>query len=273
MNNTASPNWDNNQIRVAIKEDQVTVLPESRTTLQVGILNEGPNEEYVDILVKGVPPEWVTIPTPVLHLASGEAKLVTLTIQVPAMSDGRVGQYPLDVHAVSQSDPKRSGVARSTLTVAAYQSRGRIGIMLGAIHFAVTPGTSIDIPIILQNRGEEEDSFRLNVTGLPAHWISTNATLTRLEPKASAEIQLTLQVPRSPQAAAGRTPFTIQFTSQMFPTQSTEVECVLTISAFSQFSASLEPGSLQAGEFGQVIVYNEGNTIDAYSLIFRGREQ
>src|SRR5215211_1858951 len=271
MNSNAYGKRNGNGFKVAIKEDQITIAPESRATVQVGILNEGPNEEYVDILVKGVPVEWVIIHTPVVQLAPGEAKLVTLTVQPSAASDNRVGQYPLDVHVVSRSDPKRSGVARSVLTVAAYQSKGRIGVMLGAIHFAVTPGTSIDIPILLQNRGEEEDGLRLNVVGLPAGWVSTNSTLTRLEPDASAEILLTLQVPRSSQAAAGRTRFRIQFASQLFPTQTTEVECILTVAAFSQFSASLEPGSLQAGEFGQVIIHNEGNTSDTYSLSFQGR--
>ena len=173
---------------------------------------------------------------------------------------------------ISQSNPKRSAVARRVLTVAAYQSRGRIGVMLGSIHFSVIPGTELTIPILLQNRGEEEDGLRLNVTGLPANWISTNSTLTRLEPDASAEIEFTLQVPRSPQAAAGRTPFKIQIASQLYPTQTTEVDCILTIAAFSQFSTSLEPGSLQAGQFGQVIVNNEGNTVDTYSLFFQSRE-
>lgn len=271
MDSNAYQKKDGDQLKVAIKEDQITVAPESRTTIQVGIFNEGPSEDYVDVLVKGVPPEWVTVHTPVVHLTAGEAKLVTLMVQPPAISDNRVGQYPLDVHIVSQSDPQRSAVARSVLTVAAYQSRGRIGIMLGAIHFSVTPGSSIGIPILLQNRGDEEDSFRLNVTGLPANWISSDSTLTRLEPNTRAEIQLTLQVPRSPQAAAGRTRFTIQFSSQLFPTQTTEVECILTIAAFSQFSPSLEPGTLQAGQFGQVIIDNGGNTSDTYSLNFQGR--
>ena len=271
MNSNAYQKRDGDQLKIAIKEDEITVAPKSRVTIQVGIHNESPHEDYVEVLVKGVPPEWVTIPTPVVHLAAGEAKLVTLTVQPPAISDSRVSQYPLDVHAVSQRDPKRSAVASSVLTVAAYQSRGRIGVMLGSIHFAITPGTNIDIPILLQNRGDELDSFRLSVTGLPANWISTNSTLTRLEPNASVEIQLTIQVPRSPEAAADRTPFTIQFSSQLFPSQTTEVECVLTVSAFSEFSASLEPGSLHAGQFGQVIIDNGGNTIDTYSLYFQGR--
>ena len=271
MNSNPYDKRNGSPFKVAIKETQITVAPESRTTVHVGILNDSPIEEYVDILVKGVPAEWVIVHTPVLQLAAGEAKLVTLTVQSPEIADNRVGQYPLDVHVVSQSDPQRSTVARSILTVAAYQSRGRIGVMLGSLHFSAVPGTSIEVPILLQNRGEEEDGFRLNVTGLPATWVSSNSTLTRLEPNTSTEVLLLLQVPRSPEAAAGRNRFTIQFASQMFPTQSIEVECILTVSAYSQFSTSLEPASLQAGQSGQVIVTNEGNTADTYNLTFQSR--
>jgi hypothetical protein len=271
MNSDANPRRHGDQIKVAIKEDQITVPPGGRATIQVGVLNDSPNEDYMDVLVRGAPGEWVIVHTPVLQLAPGEAKLVTLTVQPSALTDNRVGQYPLDVHVVSQSDPKRSAVARSVLTVAAYQSKGRIGVMLGAVHFAVNPGTSIDIPILLENRGEEEDGFRLNVTGIPAHWITYSSTVTRLDPGNSVEILLTLQVPRSSAASAGRTRFAIQFVSQLFPSQSTDVECILTIAAFSKFSASLEPGSLQADQFGQVIIENEGNTIDTYTLNFQAR--
>jgi hypothetical protein len=153
--------------------------------------------------------------------------------------------------------------------VAAYESRGRIGVMLGSIHFSIIPGSTVHIPILLQNSGLHEDTFRLNIAGIPANWISTNSALTKLEPSASKEIMVTIHVPRSPLAGAGRTPFAIQFTSQVFPDQMTEVNCILTISAFSQFSASLEPATLEGGQFGQVIINNEGNTVDAYSLIFQ----
>lgn len=272
MNSNAYPKRDNEQLKIAIKEEQLHVAPEGRATLHVGIVNEFPGEDDIEILVKGIPAEWVILPSPVIHMNAGEARLITLTIQPPAMPDARVMQYSLEVRAMSQSDPKRSVGARSVLTVAAYQSKGRIGVMLGAVHFAATPGSTVTIPILLQNRGEEEDSFRLNVTGLPANWVSTNSTLTRLEPDTSAEIQLLLQIPRSAEALAGRRPFSIQLTSQMFPTQTTVVECILTISAFSQFSTSLEPGLIQAGQFGQVVVHNEGNTTDTYTLSFRSVE-
>src|SRR6266487_4389686 len=272
MNSNAFQKGENDKLKVAIKEEQLSVVPETRATLNVGILNNNPYEDDVDVMVKGVPPEWVTIPTPVVHLAAGEAKLITLTIRPAAMPDNRVVQYTLDVRAVSQRDPKHSASARSVLTVAAYQSRGRIGVMLGSVHFAVSPGSIINILILLQNRGDEEDTFRLNVRGLPEGWASIDSILTSLEPNARSEVQLTLRVPRSSEAAAGRNPFTIQVASQLFPTQTAEVECILTIGSFLQFSASLEPSSLQAGQFGQVIIDNEGNTADTYSLSFQSSE-
>jgi Tol biopolymer transport system component len=272
MNSSEFQSRETNPLKVAIREEQIYVAPEGRVTVHVGILNEAPIEDDVDLAVRGIPPEWVTIHVPGVHLAAGEAKLVTLTVQPPALPDSRVGQYTLEVRALSRIDPKRSASARSPLTVAAYQSPGRIGVLLGTLHFAVTPGSSVTVPILLQNRGEDEDSFRLNVTGLPPTWVTTNSTITALEPGTSAEIQLTLQVPRSPQAVAGRRPFTIQLVSQLFPTQTSEVECILTISAFSEFSASLEPAQLESGQFGQLIIENEGNTTDTYDLRFQSRD-
>jgi TolB protein len=269
MDSNAQQNREEDRLILAIKEEQITVAPESTVRIHAAIINQSPNEDYVDIRVRGVPAEWTTIETPVVHLAAGEAKQIIITVQPPPVPQSRVGQYPLDVHAVSQSDPTRSVTVRSNLTVAAYQSRGRIGVMLGSIHFSISPGSSITIPILLQNRGLEEDSFKLSVEGIPAGWISTNSALTQLEASSSKEIQITIRAPRSPEADAGRTPFKIQIASQDFPDQIAEVECILTISAFSQFSALLQPESLQAGQTGNLIINNEGNTVAAYSLDFQ----
>src|SRR6185436_1029848 len=95
MNSDANPRRHGDQIKVAIKEDQITVPPGGRATIQVGVLNDSPNEDYMDILVRGAPVEWVIVHTPILQLAPGEAKLVTLTVQPSALTDNRVGQYPL----------------------------------------------------------------------------------------------------------------------------------------------------------------------------------
>ncbi|HET9912536.1 MAG TPA: hypothetical protein VFQ13_11640 [Anaerolineales bacterium] len=272
VNSNAFQKGESDKLQIAVKEEQLTVAPEARATLNVAILNKNPYEDNIDVIVKGVPPEWVTTPSRTVHLAPGEAIIVTLTIRPPVMPDDRVAQFQLEVRAVSEKNPEIFAVAHSALTVAAYQSQGRIGMMLGSLHFSASPGSIIDIPILLQNRGEEKDGFRLQVRGLPEGWVYTNSTITTLAPNESSEIHFSLRVPRSPEAAAGRNPFTIQLASEMFPTQTTAVDCILTIGSFLQFSTTLEPGSLQAGQLGQVIIDNEGNVADTYSLYFQSPE-
>ena len=260
---------DENQLRVALREDEISVAPASDVDVLVAVINDGATEEDVDIGVKGVPAEWLTLEPPMIRLAPKEARQVVVTIHPPPVPESRVGQYPLDIQITSRNNPNRSATVHGTLTVAAYESRGRIGVLLGSLQYPIVPGSTLHIPILLQNRGLEEDSFRLNVAGVPSTWISTNSAVTRLEPSASKEIMVTIHVPRSPQAAAGRTPVMIQLTSQKFPDQRTDVDCILTISAFSQFSAVLEPTTLEGGQFAQIIINNEGNTVDTYSLNFQ----
>jgi hypothetical protein len=268
MDNNAQQNREDRLI-LAIKEEQITVAPDNTVQVHVAVINQAPFEDYINIVVKGVPADWITLDTPVIHLDPGEAKQVILTVQPPPVPQSRVGQYPLDVTVASQSVPARSVTARSMLTVAAYQSRGRIGILLGSLHFSISPGSSITIPVLLQNRGLEEDNFKLSVEGIPASWISTNAALTQLEPSKSKEVQITIRAPRSSEADAGRRPFTIRFNSQDYPDQVAEVECILTISTFSQFSASLQPARIEAGQTGNLIINNEGNTVATYNLDFQ----
>ena len=226
----------NHHLILANKEEEVSVSPKSSEKIHVAVINQGHQEEYVDIQVKGVPNDWTKIEKPVVHVHPGETEQFTITIEPPLIPQNRIGKYPLDVQAVSQSNYRRSATARSYLTVAAYRSMGRIGVMLGSIYFSISPGSTISVPILLQNRGLEQDSFKMNISGIPPHWVSTNSTFTELEPNMSKEIQLKIQIPRAPEASAGRTPFTIQFTSQKYPDQKAKAECILTISAFSKSS-------------------------------------
>jgi hypothetical protein len=254
---------------VAASEEQISAAPGSSTSLQIGVLNEGPLPDEVVISVRGVPAGWITGNERLVYVPAGQVEKILLTFLPPPLPESRVGQYPLEIRAVGRSDPDHPAFATALLTVAAYESRGRIGLLLGTTQFSVVPGSTVHIPILLLNHGLQEDNFRLGMTGLPANWVSTDSPITRLAPGESREVMATLHVPRSPQAAAGRTPFIIQFASQLFPDEIAEASCILTVAAFSQFSATLESATIQAGQPGRVIVRNEGNTVDTYSLSFQ----
>lgn len=269
MNTQPDQTRDESYLRIAVKEEQVSVVSGNEAEIHVGVINESPEPEDVNISVTGAPAGWIMIDTPMVHLPPGQARQVTLSVRPPNLPEGLVGQYPLTIQAIGQSDSHHVAEARGLLTVAAYESPGRIRVLLGSTHFAVFPGSTAQIPILLQNRGSQADNFRLHITGIPSDWISTNSALSILEPSESKEIVVTIHVPPSPQAVAGRMPFLMQFVSQSLPGEKAEIGCTLTISAFSKFSASLEPATLASGQFGQVTIHNEGNTVETYGLSFQ----
>src|SRR5512139_2499435 len=144
-----------NGITIAVKEEQISAAPGNGVNLLVGILNDGPQDEEVEISVRGVPAGWIT---PIndrrlVHVPAGQAETVTLIILPPPLPESRVGQYPLEIQAVSLSDPDHPAVEHALLTVAAYESLGRIGMLLGATSFAAIPGSTVHIPVFLINRG------------------------------------------------------------------------------------------------------------------------
>jgi hypothetical protein len=269
MNTQPYQTSDENHLRVAVQEEQVSVAPGNEAEIHVGVINENAEPEDVNISVLGAPAGWIMIDTPMVHLPPGQARQVTVAARPPNLPEGLVGQYPLTIQAIGQNGSRHLAEARSVLTVAAYESRGPIGVLLGSTQFAVFPDSTVSIPILLQNRSARADTFQLHIAGIPSDWISTSSALSTLEPSESKEVLVTIHVPPSPQAVAGRMPFLMQFVSQSLPGEKEEIGCTLVISAFSQFSASLEPATLAGGQFGQVTIHNEGNTVETYGLSFQ----
>jgi hypothetical protein len=269
MTTHSSANKAGRPLTLAIKESQVNVAPEGKVVVQTAIINNQAEDDQAAMYVKGIPAEWVTIESQVSYITPGAVKQIELTIQPPPFPQSDVGEYAMEVQVFSKNHPNHMASVKCAVTVAAYESEGRIGVLLGSVQFSVIPDTSITVPMILKNRGVKDDAFILSVEGIPANWVTTTSPVTKVEASQSKEIQFNLQIPKSSTAPAGRTRFKILVTSQDYSVDRVEVECTLTVSAFSQFSGTLEPDTLQSNEPGRFTIKNEGNTIDTYNLSFR----
>lgn len=269
MGTETSPKREGKPLLLAIKEKQVSVAPDGKVIVHTAIINKGEENDQVSLVVKGLPVEWVTVESPTIYIAVGAVKQVILTIQPPPYPQSDVGEYHMEVEAISRIDPWRSASVKCLVTVAAYESEGRIGVLLGSVNFSVVPGTSITVPMILKNHGINEDSFSLSVEGIPPNWVTTTSPMTRVAAGQSKQIQFNIQIPRSPQAHAGRTTFKIVITSQSYAAEKVAVDCIMTVAAYSQFSGILGPETLQANQPGTLTVNNEGNIVDNYDLIFQ----
>jgi uncharacterized membrane protein len=216
---TNDPNQAAGKLQLSWDDEHIQIAPGSSKTIRLAITNLGAERAYFELSVKGVPGEWVALDTPVVELGAGGQGDVELIVTVPEPPQGRAGRYPLVVEVASQGDPGVTATLSGELTVAAFQSEGRVGLLLAATQFAVAPGGSVTFPLLLHNRGLTADTFRLGVEGIPTAWISTADAQTHLEPGEHKEIALTIQPPRAAESGAGRRPFIIKVQSQETPEQ------------------------------------------------------
>jgi hypothetical protein len=269
MADTLIPSESSSVVGIALELREYPVVPGGSVEISVTIMNLGTEEDHFELAVRGVPLSWISVPTPVVRLAAGGKTNLVVFIQVPPAPQSRAGHYPVMILATSQSNPDHTAEVEALLRVAAFEAQGRIGVMMQSIQFAVAPGSSVPVVIVLLNQGLASDEFRLSVEGIPLDWISTTSPVTHLEAGERKEVTLTIQPHRQPQSKAGRYPFKIGVSSQNSPEQSVIVECTLNLAVFTQFSAMIDPPQVEAGKPAQLTVANQGNAQDVFTLTWQ----
>jgi Tol biopolymer transport system component len=270
MSENSSEN--HNKIGVYADAREYSIVPGSSTTLTLVLSNKSTVEDDFELSVKGIPTNWVSIPSPITHLAPGEQVEVTLTLLPPPPPRSRIGRYKLIVQFTSRADPEESVELPIDLTLAAFEVKGRIGVLMEATQFSVAPGGSTTVRFLLLNQGLEEDYFNLSIAGIPVGWVSTPSPITRLGPGDEKEVSLTIHPPRKSESKAGRHTLKIGITSQAVPEQMAEIDCILTVGAYNEFSSELQPQRLDLEQTGWVTVENKGNTQEVYTVTWESEE-
>jgi Tol biopolymer transport system component/uncharacterized membrane protein len=253
-------------VLLQVESNEFLAIPGIELKIELQICNLSSEEEYLELSVKGAPPDWVSLPSPVISLLGDETKSVPILLHIPSTPEVRPGYYPLKICAVSQKDPGLHDEVEVKLGIAAFESQGRVGVVLRSVQFSAAPGGSLAIPLTLLNRGLVADAFRLGVEGIPVTWVSTSTAVSPVEPGENREVTLVVRPPLSPSSPAGRHKFRLVVASQGSPDQIVKVECTLTVTAYMQFSADLEPRQVEAGQPVTVTVKNEGNIQQVFHI-------
>lgn len=104
-------------IGLAMDQAQFTVAPGASLTIPATVSNRGMVEDNFFISVDGVPPAWVSLPAPSLHLYPGEQRPVSMVITPPLSPTSRAGRYPFQVRVTGQTNPGLATVVEAVLTV------------------------------------------------------------------------------------------------------------------------------------------------------------
>ena len=235
-----STNPNQSSFKIIVPTDQYSCAPGSKLDIPLLLINEGIVPEQVRLNVEGIPLVWVSAEQQIVLLQPGEQSTIVLTIQPPAPPDSRTGRFRLRLVATSTLDATRSYEVSVSLTVAAYEVKGRVGVLLGALQYMAIPGEQLTIPVVLVNHGLAPDIFQLGHAGLPEGWVTSITPALRLNAGGETTLFLTIQPPRLPDSRPGDNPFTILVTSQEAPNQSASIDCTLTVAAFIEFKSSLQ---------------------------------
>ena len=168
----------------------------------------------------------------------------------------------------SPIDANKVSVSANPGWVAAYVEKPNL---------SVAPGDRVTASILLFNHGPTADVYRIDVLGVPQEWLANPPQTINLSAGGQREINIQFTPPRSPNSRAGRHQVAIHVYSQNAPRslgtdQAVDLRFTLTVSAFSQFSSELRPQQIRSGDTGQVLIYNQGNLPETYTISWQDRE-
>ncbi|WP_342593534.1 RICIN domain-containing protein [Streptomyces inhibens] len=105
----------------------------------------------------------------------------------------------------------------------------------------VDPGAVASVRLRIRNTGDTVEEYRLRPAGDAAGWTRVEPDVLRLYPGAEGTAQVTFAPPRTPDAAAGPTPFGIRVEPAEHPEIRDVVEGQVTVGPFTELRCELVP--------------------------------
>ena len=210
-------------------------------------------------MVEGVPLPWISTERPVLLVQPGEEVSITLVIHPPEPPSANAGRYQMRIQVTSTLDPERCAETLVTLTVAGFEVPGRVGVLLNGLQYAVTPGDTLAVPVVITNQGLGTDLFHLEMEGLQQNWMGNRPSSWTLKAGETATGMLAIQPPRSSASRAGRYQFRILVKSEHAPEQNVSINSILTVGAFTEIKAQLLASDAERQLPARVQILNQSN--------------
>lgn len=143
----------------------------------------------------------------------------------------------------------------------------RVAIFMETLQLSVAPGSTAVAGFTILNRSLAPEHYKVSLLGLPPRWIPQQPPVIQLPPGGQRSMSIGIRPPESVDTRPGRYPLTIQVTNLDDPEQVAQVDFILTVGAYSRFSAEMNPKRLASDETTVISVHNLGNTRDTFRIV------
>ncbi|MBC8163601.1 MAG: protein kinase [Roseiflexaceae bacterium] len=196
---------DGAKLALLIDQEQITVAPGQRETMNLSVINNASVPDSVTISVEGAPGMWVGVPQQAIQVPVGGRVPVSLTIGVPREAESLAGDYPVIVRARSSASPGESATARGRWSV----------LPFAASSVSITPRRAAakrdaSYQVTLRNDGNQAETFLLNADddAQQLRYGFTEESLT-LDPGQAATVGLMVAGPGKLFGGEEATPFRV----------------------------------------------------------------
>lgn len=178
-------------------------------------------------------------------------------------------------HQTAVLTPEKAGApagsARKPEPVARAQVDERVDVTLEKDQLVVEPGNLLMITLTIFNHGSLVDHFVTTVEDIPEEWVPNPPPVVQLLPGAQHILTVSINVPRSSKAKAGKYPIRVRVRSRDAANRAAEATATLTVLPFHLFSSQLFPQKLRAGRVSRLKVQNQGNAEEKFNIILSDR--
>ena len=175
-------------LKIASAEDML--CPFTSRMYEVSLANTGEFDESYAITVSGA--NWASVDKNFVELKAGESAKFNLQIDP---KDVPAEDYVLSVEAVSQG-PSKTG-AKDVLVTTITPKEGCFGVLTTAAltKVEVAPGDGALVPIIIENKGTEESTYNIEVSGTGAGYAQLNPATVTIEGREADTVYMYIAVP------------------------------------------------------------------------------
>jgi uncharacterized membrane protein len=210
------------QVSLLLASNDFSAVPGESTTITAVLLNDGDEEDAVQLAIEGIPANWVFSSSAPISLASGQQREVAVAIRPPPETESRAGRHRFSIRVISQASPDSIAQAECVLTVGTYADFAAAFSLLR---------TEVGEPaeITIENRGNFQQVFHLMWRSLNDELaFDTGSTRELRVPAGQTETATVRAVPRRRPLLGGQMsyPFTVRVQSADQETQDLKGEVI-----------------------------------------------
>lgn len=139
-------------------------------------------------------------------------------------------------------------------------------VQLDGPDMAVTPGAHVQAMLKIENLGDQDDRYYIEIEGVPKSWVRVDRVEMEVGAREQGQALISFKPLRRSESTPGERTFTVRVRSKINPAEVIEAPAKLHVLPFSGFGMALDQEKITASEPFKLYLHNQGSSSLALTL-------